>query len=199
MINFLKQWFFSGLFIIIPIIITINIFKFIINIISQWLMPLHFIIPLKLTVIPYIEIFIACIIITLIGYIATKFILNKLIEYIEEYLIRYIPFANTIYFGIKKIAKILQKKNSIDDSELVAWVRLPFKNIYCLGLMTGKVDPSISPDKNKIFYSFFVPTTPNPVTGYYVIAAESDCIFTNITRQEAISMIISGGIIKPER
>ena len=64
--------------------------------------------------------------------------------------------------------------------------------------MTGKLEKELSPEKDKNYFSFFVPHTPNPISGYYIVAEENDCIFTSITRQEAISMVVSGGIIKPE-
>ena len=63
--------------------------------------------------------------------------------------------------------------------------------------MIGELEKRYSPDEKK-YFSIFIPTTPNPMTGYYVIAAEGEFIFNSMTREEAISIIISGGIIRPE-
>jgi uncharacterized membrane protein len=195
----LKHYFLAGLFAIIPIVVTVNIFKFLINFLSNWLIFLHKIIPIKIAFIPYIEIITASMIVLLIGYLVNNYLITKILEYFEEYIIKNVPFANTVYFGIKKITTMLQKKSEKNEEQLVAWVRLPCKNVFCLGLMTGKLDSSISPEKDKQYFCFFIPHTPNPVTGYYIISAEEDCVFTNISRQEAISLIMSGGILKPER
>ena len=141
----------------------------------------------------------AIIIVILVGYFFEKLSLNRFLELFEKYVISNIPFIRTVYSGVQKVTKMISKKSEVSEAQMVAWVRLPYKNIYCLGLMTGQLPENIVPEPGKLFYCFFIPTTPNPVTGYYVVAAESDCVFTNISRQEAISMIMSGGIIKPDQ
>jgi uncharacterized membrane protein len=65
--------------------------------------------------------------------------------------------------------------------------------------LTGQLHTALLPIKEEIFYNVFIPTTPNPTTGYYVIVGQKDIIATNLTRQEAMAIIISGGIIQPDR
>ncbi len=65
--------------------------------------------------------------------------------------------------------------------------------------MTSELNKELAPNQNEKYYSVFVPTTPNPTTGYYVIVPEKNCTIANLTRQEAMAIIISGGIIQPEQ
>jgi uncharacterized membrane protein len=195
----IKDYFFNGLLLILPLFFTLSILKMIINLLSKWLLPIHNILPTILTKIIYIEILIGVSFIISFGYIVKRFLLHKFFESLEEIIFKKIPIFESIYFGIKKITNLVNNKNNLKNKEdLVAWIHLPYKNIYCLGLMTGKLDSHLAPDQNKIYFCFFVPHTPNPISGYYVIAAEGDFVTTNLTRQEAMSMIMSGGIIRPE-
>jgi uncharacterized membrane protein len=195
----IKEWFFTGFFMLIPLMGSFVIIRGIVNLLSRWFYPIHNFIPLKLHILPYSEIIIVILLIIIIGYIIQKFLLHRIISVVENNIIQKIPLVNSLYFGIKQVLKIINHKDKNNEEQLVAWVRLPYKNIYCLGLMTGILPQELSPDKDKKYLCFFVPHTPNPITGYYITAAEEDCVFTSMTRQEAISMIISGGIIKPEK
>lgn len=199
--NNIKNYFLQGFIILIPFFFTISILKTIINIISKWLSPLNYLhIPIISNIFnfPYGEIFLACFIVIFLGYILKKFNLYNIIIQFEEKIIKNITFIKSIYFGTKEIIGLLNKKKNNIENDVVAWVHLPLKNVYCLGLMTGKLDSDLSPDLSKNYYSFFIPHTPNPISGYYIIVSEGDFIFTNFTRHEAMSMIISSGIIRPE-
>ncbi len=118
----------------------------------------------------------------------------------EKKIIQKIPVIKIVYSGIKKITHLIkQSQSNTNESELVAWIKLPKLNIYCIGFYVGELETQYAPDKEKKYFSFFIPTTPNPVTGYYVIAGEGEFIFNQMTREEAISIIVSGGIIRPEK
>jgi uncharacterized membrane protein len=194
----IKEWFFTGLFMMIPLFGSLLIIRTFITILSRLLYPIKNVMPKFISVIPYSEIVVAFFIVLLLGYIIQKFLLHKIIHFLEDTIIQKIPIFNSLYFGIKQVLKIINQKDTKHDEQLVAWVHLPYKNIYCLGLMTGDLPKKFCPDEKKKYLCFFVPHTPNPITGYFIVAAEEDCVFTSLTRQEAISMIISGGIIKPE-
>ncbi len=81
----------------------------------------------------------------------------------------------------------------------VVLVEFPRQQIYSLGFLTSELQPEIAPNKKQKFFNIFIPTAPNPTSGYFVIAPEEDLIIVDLTRQEAMAMIISGGIIQPER
>jgi len=198
MFNFIISRFLDGFLIIIPFAISITIIKFAFNIFSKWIFPIHILFLNKFSNYFYSEFIILFLTLFLTGFIFNFLNLDRLYKFFEEKILKKIPIFKILYFGIKKILKMIFKKENKNNSELVAWVKLPYRNIYCLGLMTTKLDQKFSPEKDKQFFCFFIPTTPNPITGYYIIVEENDCVFTNLTREEAISMIISGGIIKPE-
>lgn len=61
------------------------------------------------------------------------------------------------------------------------------------------MQPEIAPNRKQKFFNIFIPTAPNPTSGYFIIATEEDIIIVDLTHQEAMGMIISGGIIQPER
>lgn len=198
-LNKIKKYFIRGLIIVLPILITFYILKAIVNFLIQFL----YIIQkdfffLKIYNIPQSQIIVLLLLIIFIGYIIKKLNLESQIFNIEKKLIQKLPIINTIYSGIKKITNLIKKSQNSQTSELIAWVKLPKLNIYCLGFFIGELEQKFSPDTNIKYFSFFIPTTPNPMTGYYIIAAENEFIFNSMTREEAISIIISGGIIRPE-
>ena len=198
MINFIKSKFSEGLLLVLPLAASVTILKFVINIISKWLSPIKLLLNLDFINFKYSEFLITFLFLFLLGIIFTIPFSYKIYEIFEK-IINKLPGFSNLYFGIKKILKLIFKKEKNGNEEhLVAWVKLPYRNIYCLGLMTTKLDQSIAPEKDKEFLCFFIPTTPNPISGYYIIADKNDCIFIPISREEAISMIMSGGIIKPD-
>ncbi len=195
----ISGWFATGIFTLLPLLLTFVIVRFVIQVLTGWLLPLSVFVPHCLTHIPHIEIFTAFFLIIVAGYIIQTFFLDRIISFFENIFLKKIPFVRQIYFGIKQIVHIFNRKKSQNNDQQVAWVRLPYKGIYCLGFMTGILDKEFSPTQDQLYYCFFVPHTPNPITGYYVIVSEHECVFTTITRQQAMSMIMSGGIILPEK
>jgi len=194
-----KQFFYTGLLFLLPLALSIGILRFLLDLLSRWLSPIARYVPQPMKAVPHPEIFLALAIIFLCGYIIQTFVLGSLIEWGQALIIKRIPLVKQIYFAIKRVLLSVNKRNNAAQaSQQVAWVRLPYRGIYCLGFMTDTLPKSLSPDPAKTFYSFFIPTTPNPVSGYYVAVAQEDCVFIGISREEAVSMIISGGMVNPE-
>lgn len=189
----------EGAIIALPMLLTILIIRFFINLFSHWLSPLIFFLPNILKEIPYIEILFGLFITLSIGIFFQHNLLKKALVIFEKKIISFIPFASKLYAGIKQVLTLIGKKNTKAQKDQIAWVRLPYRDIHCLGFMTGILPKEISPNKDENFYCFFIPHTPNPITGYFITASEKDCVFTSLTKEEAMSLIISGGIIKPER
>lgn len=81
----------------------------------------------------------------------------------------------------------------------VVIMEFPRMGIYSIGFLTGQSAIHLHPTEGKNYFNVFIPTTPNPTSGFLVIAAEGDFTVVDLTRQEAMSLIISGGIIRPER
>lgn len=199
--NFIKKNLLQGIYLLLPVLITWYIIKIIIDFLSTNFYWIHSYIGIPiLKEIPYSEILIIIILIFSIGLINSFIKIEKIIYFLEDFILNRIPVVSSFYQGIKEVTKLVKKNNSQkEETQIVAWIRIPKLNIYTLGLFTGELEDKYKPDQSKKFYSFFIPTTPNPVTGYYVIATSEDFIFTTMTKQEAISIIISGGIIRPEK
>jgi uncharacterized membrane protein len=197
----IKKFFLLGFYIILPISITLYILKIILNFINIFVIFINQNFTfLSFFNIPQSEFITLLIIIILFGAIIHYTKLNNTIQKIEKKIIHHIPIINSIYNGIKKLIQIIKKEktaNQLNNQNKVVWIKLPKITIYSLGLMIGELEKRYSPDEKK-YFSIFIPTTPNPMTGYYVIAAEGEFIFNSMTREEAISIIISGGIIRPE-
>jgi uncharacterized membrane protein len=188
--------FVTGLFSILPITLTIAVFSFTLRILLSWLEPLkRFGLPF-LGVIPYSEVILAIAIIFIAGTLYNMFILRPIIHAIENLFSR-IPLIRPIYSGIKKLVDAFSFQDKVSFTKVVR-VEFPKDNLYSIGFLANQVDEKIAPDANKKYYSIFIPTTPNPTSGFLIIAPEDHIAIIEITRQEAMAMIISGGIIQPD-
>lgn len=197
----IKKYFAVGVLILLPFCITVYVLKIIAGCFSSFLRLIHdnfyF---LALAQIPYSELITIGLFIFLLGYIIKKLDLETVIFNFEKKIIQKIPLIKIVYNGIKKITNLIkQSQSNTNKSELIAWIKLPKLNIYSIGFYVGELETQYAPDKEKKYFSFFIPTTPNPVTGYYIIAAEGEFVFNQMTREEAISIVVSGGIIRPEK
>jgi len=197
--DYIWSLFLSGLFTILPIAITIALFNTTFKLLIGWLQPLHRLTQLTfLKNIPYAEVILAISTIFLIGAFVKIVILNPLIHAIENLIFR-IPLIRPVYSGIKQLVAAFSFQNKVTFQQVVI-VEFPRKDMYSIGFLTGELSESISPKTGERFFNIFIPTTPNPTTGFLVLLSEKDVQFIdNISRQEAMTMVISGGIVQPER
>jgi uncharacterized membrane protein len=193
----IQSIFLSGLFTILPLTLTVALCTFSFKLLKSWLMPIYAIEPIYLKKIPHSEILLVIAVIFLIGLILRLFLLQPIIHGIEAILSK-IPLLRQIYFGFKQLVHALSAQDKL-SFQTVVFIEFPRPGIYSLGFLTGQLHTALLPIKEEIFYNVFIPTTPNPTTGYYVIVGQKDIIETTLTRQEAMAIIISGGIIQPER
>ena len=191
----LRSLFLSGLLMLLPLTITIVIFKFILRLMRGWLTPLCRLEPACLKVVPGFELFLALLIIIFIGLISRLLIFKTCVR-AGERLISKIPFIRPVYHGIKQIVYALthQDQNSFQQ---IVWVEFPRKDCYSIGFLTGPLRAEYAPDQTKQYFNIFVPNVPNLTAGHYIVVPQEDCKPSQLTRQEAISIIISGGIVQP--
>jgi uncharacterized membrane protein len=189
--------FLNGLFAMLPITLTVAVFTLTFRLLRNWLEPLkRFGLPF-IGVTPYSEIILAIVIIFIAGTLYNAFILRPIIHAIENLFSR-IPLVRPVYSGIKKLVEAFSFQNKTSFSKVVL-VQFPREGIYSIGFLANELDKKISPDTSKIFYNIFIPTTPNPTSGFLVILPEEHVTIIDISRQEAMAMIISGGIIQPDQ
>ncbi|MGZ6254749.1 MAG: DUF502 domain-containing protein [Candidatus Chromulinivorax sp.] len=193
----MRHLFFQGLFFLLPIALTFSLFHICLNLIMSWLEPLRKLHLPFLEMIPYYEIIVVCIFILLVGICLKAFVLKPMIKVAEDIFAK-IPLLSTVYFGIKQLIEAFSAHNHTTFTDVV-YVQYPRIGMYSIGFLTSQVAPEIAPDQEKKYYNIYLPTTPNPTHGYFIILSQDQFHHANLTRQEAITMIISGGIVQPEQ
>ena len=190
--------FLNGLFTILPLTMTLALFNVSFKLITSWLEPVKtFISPEIIKHVPYAEFMVVILLIFLIGTIMRVLVLRSLIHTLED-IVGKMPLISPVYTGIKQLVQAFSLQDKITFKKVVV-VEFPRTGIYSLGFMTSELPPEIAPKAEQKFYNVFIPTTPNPTSEYFVMLAEDQIEIIDLTRQEAMAMIISGGIIQPER
>jgi uncharacterized membrane protein len=192
------SFFVSGLFTLLPLALTLSIFYFAWHFISRITAPLHtIIVPPFLRSIPYFEVVFVVSIVVGIGALMELVLARSLIHALEKGIAK-LPIINRVYSGTKQLTNAFNKQGK-ESFKQVVLVEFPRKGLYSVGFMSSEFPVMLAPDKTTKFYNVFIPATPNPLHGYYIICPETEIIVTELSSQEAMSMIISGGIIQPER
>jgi len=196
----LKKIFFTGLAVVMPIGLTVYIFFFLIDLMDGLLLiipeayrpdaflPFH---------IPGLGAIFTVIVIFLAGLLMKSYLGNKLVR-LGESLLDKIPFVRSIYQAMKQISDsfFMDHKRSFRK---VVLLRFPSRDVYSVGFITGvptsELKAKVGSERN--YVSVFMPTAPNPTTGLYMIMPEDDLIYTDMTVDEAFTLIISTGIVVP--
>ena len=190
----LRTYFFTGVVVLIPIGITLYLTKFIIQISSK-------IIPEEINPnnylpfsIPGLEILISIIVITLVGGLSFSFIGKKLLQLIND-LFKRIPILRTIYSAITQMTETFTNKD--DSKRSVVLVEYPRKVTWAVGFATKKNETEISSKINKNLINVFLPTTPNPTSGFLLMFPEEEIVYLDMTFEEASKFIVSAGTSAP--
>ena len=123
--------------------------------------------------------------------IAGKWLLD-----LGENVLQAIPFAGSVYKTLKQILETLLR-DSKSKFNRVVMVEYPRKGIWTLGFVTGKVSPQFQSHLPENMVSVFIPTTPNPTSGWYAMVPEKETIDLTISIEDAFKVLISGGIVSP--
>lgn len=193
--DYLWSLFLNGLLTILPIALTLAIFHISLKLLTSWLEPIRAWQPEFLAWIPFSEIILAIVIIFVIGTILKLFMFRSIVHAFEHFF-SHMPLIRPIYNGIKQLVRAFGPHDEYTFKKVVM-IEFPRKGVYSLGFLTSELKKELSPNQNETFLNIFVPTTPNPTSGYYVAIAESQVKMTKLSRQEAMALIISGGIIQP--
>lgn len=195
--SFIWNIFLKGLLTILPLALTIAIFNLTLKLLMNWLEPLKPLEPEFLTAFPFAEIILAILITFAFGAIVNFFFLHWFINAVEKLLFS-IPLVRPVYSGIKQLVHAFNPQDNESFKQVVI-VEFPRAGIYSLGFLTSQLPSKIAPSGEQKYYNIFIPTTPNPTTGYFIMTSQDNIRAVDLTRQEAMAMIISGGIIQPER
>jgi len=189
----LKNYFLTGLLVILPIFITAYVLWFLIRAMDVVLryIPPHYL-PYK---VPGLGLILAVILILLVGVLTRNFVGKKVVQFWENMVDR-IPLVRIIYTGVKQFLEAFFMQKS-DSFKRVALLEYPRKGIYVLGFITGVSKGEVQVKTNKKMINVFVPTTPNPTSGFYVLVPEDELIILGMSVEDAFKLLISGGIVSP--
>jgi uncharacterized membrane protein len=191
----IRNYFIAGIVVLIPIGITIYLTLFLISISSKILPkeinPNHYL-PYN---IPGVEILISLLLITLIGYISLSFLGKKLLDIFQNILKR-IPILRTIYSAIGQMTETFTKNDK--QKKNVVLIEYPRKGTWAVGFATKENVGEISDKVKKKLINVFVPTTPNPTSGFLLMFPEEEIIYLDLTFEEASKFIVSAGTSDPK-
>ena len=191
----IRNYFIAGVVVLIPIGITIYLTLFLISITSKILPkeinPNHYL-PYN---IPGLEILMSVILITLIGFLSLSFIGRKLLDVFDNILKR-IPILRTIYSAIVQMTETFTKSDN--KKKNVVLVEYPRKGSWAVGFATRENTGEISNKTQQKLINVFVPTTPNPTSGFLLMFPKEDVIYLDLTFEEASKFIVSAGTANPD-
>ncbi len=186
----LRNYFITGVVVLIPIGFTLYLSKILIGISSKIIPkninPNHYL-PFD---IPGVEIFISIILITLVGGISLSFFGRRILKLIDD-LFKRIPFLRTVYSAIVQMTETFSKSD--DKQKSVVLIEYPRKDVWAVGFATKENKSEMAVKTNKKLINVFVPTTPNPTSGFLLMFPIEDVIYLNMTFEEASKFIVSAG------
>ena len=186
----LRNYFITGVVVLIPIGFTLYLTKFIIgissNIIPENINPNSYL-PYA---IPGIEILLSIFFITLVGGLSLSFLGKKILKLIDD-LFKRIPFLRTIYSAILQMTESFSNKDN--DKKSVVLIEYPRKGVWAVGFATKENKGEMAQKTGKNLINVFVPTTPNPTSGFLLMFPIEDVIYLNMSFEEASKFIVSAG------
>ena len=191
-----KNYFVTGIIVIVPLLVTILVIRALINMIDN----LFNFLPPNLQPQTYIHVFgielvIAFILIILVGMLVSNFFGKKFLSLWEGFL-KKIPLVKTIYQGVKQLTSgIVSDKKMFSK---VVLIQYPVRNLHVIGFVTGEDKHFLKHPEGKKMLKIFIPTTPNPTSGFFCIVPEDEVQYLDITSDEAFRLIISAGSSEPE-
>ena len=189
-----RNYFITGIVVLIPIWVTLYLTLFLISISAKILPkeinPNHYL-PYE---IPGVEIVISIILITLIGWLSLSIIGKKLLEILNN-ILKKIPILRTIFSAIEQMTETFTKTDK--DKKNVVLVEYPRKGSWAVGFATRDNSGEITEKTKKKLVNVFVPTTPNPTSGFLLMFPKEDVIYLDMTFEEASKFIVSAGTSNP--
>lgn len=194
----IKNIFLTGLAVVVPVGVTLYVLFFLIDMMDGFLGVLPAAIhPNRLLGfrVPGLGVIFTLLLILVIGLVTRSWIGNRLVRLGERIFSR-IPIVRSIYQGTKQLMDALFSARG-GSFEKVVFFEYPRKGVYTVGFVTGRAKGGPAEKAQENFLNVFVPTTPNPTSGYYLLVPEREVIHTEMTVEEAFKLVISGGLVVP--
>ena len=197
----IRSWFFTGILVMTPLILTIYVVWAFITFVDNLVVPLvpieyrpSYYLPFS---IPGLGLIIVFLFTTFVGILATGLFGRTLIRLWENILNR-MPVVRSVYSAIKQILETVMATQS-DAFRQAVLVEYPRKDIWAIGFVTGSTKGEVSENVNKKMVNVFMPTTPNPTSGFLLFFPEKDLIFLEMSVEDALKLVVSGGMVVPKK
>lgn len=193
-----RRYFFAGLVVLVPIWFTLLVVKFFVDIFdkSMSLLPTAYqpdnLLGFHL---PGLGLVFAVVVVLLTGMLMTNFLGTKLVELGEKFVDR-LPLVRSIYNAVKQVMRTVLS-SSEESFRNVLLVEYPRKGLWSIAFQTGGNFDKASEQTGEEMVTIFIPTTPNPTSGYLMMVAKKDTIKLDISVDQALKMVISLGVVMP--
>ena len=196
----IRSWFLTGILVMTPLILTIYVAWAFITFVDNLVVPL---VPFDYRPsnylpfsIPGLGLIIVFIFTTFVGLLATGLFGRTLIRIWENILNR-MPVVRSVYSAIKQILETVMATQS-DAFRQAVLVQYPRKDIWAIGFVTGSTKGEVGKRVDKKMVNVFMPTTPNPTSGFLLFFPEEDLLFLNMSVEDALKLVVSGGMVVPK-
>ncbi|MFH2138571.1 MAG: DUF502 domain-containing protein [Candidatus Omnitrophota bacterium] len=191
----IRNYFITGLVVLLPIVITLNILfisiKFVDNILGRYINPL---LERNFGISIFGLGFLAVIILIFItGVLTANVFIKRVLPFVERVFLRF-PLVSQIYPSIKQLVKFLFSKEKVAFKKVVLF-EYPRKGVYTLGFVTNEFYSESAKGAESDIVCVYISSAPNPITGFFVMLPKNDVIFLDISIEEAFKMIVSGGVL----
>lgn len=193
MTNLLRRWLIAGLLIWLPLGATLLVIRFVVNLLDTSLL----LIPETYRPdIPGLGAVLSVVLVLSTGAIAANYLGKRLVVWTEGLLSR-IPLIRSIYGGIKKLAETIFSGQSVSFRQPIL-IEYPRKGIWSMAFVTGTPIGEVQDKTSEHVLTCFVPTTPNPTSGFIVLVPEKDVIRLDMSVESAMRLVISLGVVTPD-
>ncbi|MDM0043704.1 DUF502 domain-containing protein [Variovorax dokdonensis] len=193
----LRKWFLSGLLVIVPLAITLWVLDWIIGTLDQtlWLLPTDWQQWLAQHRVRGLGVLLTLAVLLGVGAVASNFIGKRLLGW-GDALVRRIPVVRSIYSSVKQVSDTLfsESGNAFRTAVLIEW---PRPGVWTIAFVTGTPGGDVRNHLQGEYLGVYVPTTPNPTGGYFVMLRRTDCIELKMSVDEALKYIVSMGVVVP--
>ena len=190
----LRNYFITGVVVLIPIGFTLYLTKILIgissNLIPKNINPNSYL-PFN---IPGVEIVISIFLITLVGGLSLSFFGRRILKLIDD-LLKRIPFLRTVYSAVVQMTETFSKKD--DSKKSVVLIEYPRKGVWAVGFATKENKGEMAQKTQKNLINVFIPTTPNPTSGFLLMFPKDEVIYLDMSFEEASKFIVSAGTSNP--
>jgi uncharacterized membrane protein len=187
----LRAWFLSGVLVIAPLAITFWVAAWFVDLVDNRVLPGR-LIPYP---VPGLGVIVTFAAITLIGWATSGFV-GRFVHRTSEDMVNRIPVIRAIYGSTKQIFQSVLAERSSAFRQ-VAIFEYPRRGTWSIGFLTGATSGEVQEKTQRETVNVFVPTTPNPTSGYLLFVPRDDLILLDMTIEEGIKMVVSGGIVTP--